>query len=209
MNHLTDLSCSAFAEALAAKTSVPGGGGAAAMAGALGAALCSMAGNFTAGKKKYAEWEPDIQRILAEGVALRLRLLELVELDAEGFEPLSRAYAIAKDDPLREQVMEEAILTACRAPLETLTCCAKVLALLEEMLEKGSKLLITDVGCGALLCKAAMETAALNVFVNTASLANRETAANLERQVDDALADCLPRAEKIAAAVTGYIRKEK
>ena len=209
MNHLTDLSCSAFAEALAAKTSVPGGGGAAAMAGALGAALCSMAGNFTAGKKKYAAWEPDIQRILAEGEALRLRLLELVELDAEGFEPLSRAYAIAKDDPLREQVMEEAILTACRAPLETLTCCAKALALLEEMLEKGSKLLITDVGCGALLCKAAMETAALNVFVNTASLANRETAANLERQVDDVLAEYLPRAEKIAAAVTGYIRKEK
>ena len=65
MNHLMDLSCTAFAGILAAKASTPGGGSAAALAGALGAALCSMAGNFTAGKKKYAAVEADIQRMLA------------------------------------------------------------------------------------------------------------------------------------------------
>lgn len=208
MNQLTTLSCTAFAEILAAKTSVPGGGGAAAMTGALGIALCSMVGNFTAGKKKYAAVEEDVRRILAEGEALRNRLMELVDADALGFEPLSRAYSIPKDDPTRAQVMEEATLNACQAPLEIVDCCAKALLLLEEMLEKGSKLLIPDVGCGALLCKAAMESAALSVFVNTGTLKDRETAAKLEQKVDETLRVCLPLADKISASVTAYIRKE-
>lgn len=208
MNQLTTLSCTAFSEILAAKTSVPGGGGAAAMTGALGIALCSMVGNFTAGKKKYAAVEEDVRRILAEGEALRNRLMELVDADALGFEPLSRAYSIPKDDPTRAQVMEEATLNACQAPLEIVDCCAKALLLLEEMLEKGSKLLIPDVGCGALLCKAAMESAALSVFVNTGTLKDRETAAKLEQKVDETLRVCLPLADKISASVTAYIRKE-
>lgn len=206
MNHLTSLSCNAFAEALAARAPVPGGG-AAAMVGALGTALCSMAGNFTAGKKKFAAVEADVQRMLADCEALRIRFLELVDMDAEAFVPMSKAYAIPKDDPNREQILEEAAQNACKAPLEMVRCCAKVLVLLEEMLEKGSRLLLADVGCGALLCRAAMESAAMNVFVNTAVLRDRETAARLEQQVDEVLKVCLPLADKIAAAVTAYIRK--
>ena len=209
MNHLMDLSCSGFADILAAKASTPGGGSAAAMAGALGIALCSMAGNFTAGKKKYAAVEPDIQRMLSEGEYLRRRLLDLAQADAVALEPLTRAYAIPKDDPTRENVLEEVTLNACQAPVEIVRCCEKVLLLLEEMLEKGSRLLITDVGCGALLCKAAMESAALNVFVNTGTLRDRETAARLEQEVDEILRTSLPLADRIAASVTAYIRKER
>ena len=146
--------------------------------------------------------------MLADGEALRIRLLALVEADAEAFEPLSRAYSIPRDDPSRAQIMEEATLNACRAPVEMVLCCGRVLDLLAEMLEKGSKMLISDVGCGALLCKAAMESAALNVFVNTGTLTDRETAAKLEQEVDDALRTYLPLADRIAASVTGYIRKE-
>lgn len=209
MNHLMDLSCSAFADILAAKASTPGGGSAAAMAGALGIALCSMAGNFTAGKKKYAAVEPDIQRMLAEGECLRRCLLDLSQADAVALEPLTRAYAIPKDDPTREKVLEEVTRNACQAPVEIVRCCEKVLLLLEEMLEKGSRLLITDVGCGALLCKAAMESAALNVFVNTGTLRDRETAARLEQEVDAILRTSLPLADRISASVTAYIRKER
>lgn len=208
MHELTNLSCTAFAEVLASKAPVPGGGGAAALAGALGVALCSMVGNFTTGKKKYAAYEEDVQRLLAEGETLRARLLALVEADAKAFEPLSRAYAIPKDDPTRDAVMEEATLNAVQAPVEMVTCCGEALLLLEEMLEKGSRLLLSDVGCGALLCKAAMESAAINVFVNTGSLRDRATAARLEQQVDAALAIYLPLADRIAAAVTATIRKE-
>ena len=208
MKKLTDLSCTAFAEVLASKAPVPGGGGAAALAGALGVALCSMVGNFTTGKKKYAAYEEDVQRMLAEGETLRARLLELVEADAAAFEPLSRAYAIPKEDPTRDAVLEEAALNACKAPMEMVSCCGEALLLLEEMLEKGSRLLLSDVGCGALLCKAAMESAAMNVFVNTGSLQDRAVAVGMERQVDEMLEKYLPMAERIAASVTATLRKE-
>lgn len=208
MKKLTDLSCTAFAEVLASKAPVPGGGGAAALAGALGVALCSMVGNFTTGKKKYAAYEEDVQRMLAEGETLRARLLELVEADAAAFEPLSRAYAIPKEDPTRDSVLEEAALNACKAPMEMVSCCGEALLLLEEMLEKGSRLLLSDVGCGALLCKAAMESAAMNVFVNTGSLQDRAVAVGMERQVDETLEKYLPLAERIAASVTATLRKE-
>ena len=208
MKKLTDLSCTAFAEVLASKAPVPGGGGAAALAGALGVALCSMVGNFTTGKKKYAAYEEDVQRMLAEGETLRARLLELVEADAAAFEPLSRAYAIPKEDPTRDSVLEEAALNACKAPMEMVSCCGEALLLLEEMLEKGSRLLLSDVGCGALLCKAAMESAAMNVFVNTGSLQDRAVAVGMERQVDETLEKYRPLAERIAASVTATLRKE-
>ena len=208
MKKLTNLSCTAFAEVLASKAPVPGGGGAAALAGALGVALCSMVGNFTTGKKKYAAYEDDVQRMLAEGEILRARLLELVEADAAAFEPLSRAYAIPKEDPTRDAVLEEAALNACKAPMEMVSCCGEALLLLEEMLEKGSRLLLSDVGCGALLCKAAMESAAMNVFVNTGSLQDRAVAVQMERQVDETLEKYLPMAERIAASVTATLRKE-
>lgn len=208
MDLLSQTSCTAFAEALAAKTSVPGGGGAAAMVGALSAALCSMVGNFTAGKKKYAAYEPDIQRILGEAEALRSCLLDLIDADAAGFEPLAKAYAIPREDPGRDAVMERASLNACVAPMQMLFACADVLYLLEELLEKGSRLLLADVGCGACLCKAAMECAALNVFVNTAALKNREMAADMEQQVDQILNTYRPLAHRIAESVTASIRKE-
>jgi len=208
MNQLAQLSCSGFAEALASRVPVPGGGGAAAMTGALSAALCSMVGNFTAGKKKYAAYEEDIQRILTEAEALRQCLLTLVDADADGFEPLAKAYAIPKDAPGRDAVVEKATLGACHAPMQMLFACTDVLLLLEELLEKGSRLLLADVGCSTYLCRAAMECAAMSVFVNTAALKNRETAAQIEQQVDQILKTCLPRADRIAASVTGYIRKE-
>ena len=146
--------------------------------------------------------------MLAEGEILRARLLELVEADAAAFEPLSRAYAIPKEDPTRDAVLEEAALNACKAPMEMVSCCGEALLLLEEMLEKGSRLLLSDVGCGALLCKAAMESAAMNVFVNTGSLQDRAVAVQMERQVDETLEKYLPMAERIAASVTATLRKE-
>lgn len=92
-------SCGAFLDALASKAPVPGGGGASALAGALGAALCTMVGNYTVGKQKYAAVEEDVKALMARAEDLRARLLGLVDTDAAAFEPLSRAYAIPKEDP--------------------------------------------------------------------------------------------------------------
>ena len=203
---LTDRSCEGFAEVLAAKESVPGGGGAAALAGALGVALCSMVGNFTTGKKTYAAVEDDIQRMLADATDVRLRLIQLVQEDAEAFYPLSQAYAIPRDDPRRAAVLEETTKAACAAPLEMMRQICRAIELLEEMGEKGSKMLLSDVGCGALLCRAALEAASLNVFVNTKSLKGRDFAEATEAECDDMLKTYIPRAEVCAEAVMKRIR---
>ena len=203
---LTDRSCASFAEVLAAKESVPGGGGAAALVGALGVALGSMVGNFTTGKKRYAAVEKDIQRMLADAEAIRTRLIDLVEEDAEAFYPLSKAYGIPKEDPNRAEVLETATKNACIAPLEMMRQIAKAIELLEEMGEKGSKMLLSDVGCGALLCRAALEAASLNVFVNTKTLNERTLALAIEAECDALLSIYIPRAEACAAAVMKRIR---
>lgn len=203
---LTSKSCEEFSEVLAAKQPVPGGGGAAALAGALGAALCSMVGNYTSGKVAYAGVEDDMQRMLEEARDVRLRLLQLVEEDAEAFYPLSMAYAIPRDDPARAEVLEQATKGACAAPLEMMRQIGKAIELLEEMGEKGSTMLASDVGCGALLCRAALEAASINVFVNTKTLSDRDFAERAEAECDALLAEFNPRAEACAAAVVARIR---
>ncbi len=204
--HLTARSCEDFVSALAAKEPVPGGGGAAALAGAIGVALCSMVGNFTTGKKAYAAVEGDIARMLAEATDVRMRLLQLVEEDAEAFAPLSQAYAIPRDDPSRADVLEEATKWACAAPLEMMRQTCRAIELLEEMGEKGSRMLVSDVGCGAHLCRAALEAASLNVLVNTAVLRDRAFATATEAECDALLAEFVPRAEACAADVMRRIR---
>ena len=203
---LQQQSCADFTAALAARTPTPGGGGAAALAGALGAALCAMVGHFTTGKPKYAAYEDDLHRLLKEAEAIRIRLLALMDEDAAAFAPLSAAYALSKDDPRRGEAVEAAAQNACTAPLEILRQTCRAVALLEEMLDKGSVLLLSDVGCGAELCKAALQCAALNIFVNTGSLKNRAVAAKLEAEADALRAACLPRADAVAREVERRIR---
>lgn len=204
---LISLSCEDFAGALAAKRSVPGGGGAAALVGALSAALCSMVGEFTVGKKRYAGVEDDVCRMLAEAESVRQQLLELVDKDAAAFGPLSRAWGIPKEDSRRSKVIEAATKDAIAAPVEMMRQICRAVELLEEMDEKGSRMLRSDVGCGAALAKAALEAASLNVFVNTASLADRAFAEKTEAACDAMLSEYGPRAEalvdRVAAAVRG------
>ncbi len=204
---LTDSSCSGFAAALAAKQSVPGGGGAAALAGALAASLCSMAGEFTVGKKRYAEHEADVRRMLAEAERSRQRLLELVDEDAEGFVPLSRAYALPKEDPSRAAVIEEGTKRACEAPLRMMEETCRVIDLLAEMGQKGSRLLLSDVGCGAYLARGALEAASLNVYANTKSLADREFALATDARCGRMLDEYAPKAEAVGRSATDQIRK--
>ena len=203
---LTDMSCSEFTDAVAAKTSVPGGGAVAAYAGAMGAALCSMVGEFTTGKKRYAEYEEDVQRMLGEAEEVRRRLVELVDEDAKAFEPLSRAYGIPKDDPNRAEVVEAATKDACAAPMEMMRQCAKAIELLEEMEQKGSRMLLSDVGCGAAMAGAALESASMNVFVNTRSLKDREFADALDAEADELLETYVPRARDISDRVSEALR---
>lgn len=205
---LVDRDLKGFADALAAKEPVPGGGGAAAYAGALGVALGSMVANFTLGKRRYAAYEDDLRRILAQAEDLRAHLVSLVDEDAAAFAPLAHAYGIPKSDPSRDEALEAAAKAACDAPLKTMEQVCRAIALLEELGEKGSGLLISDVGAGALLSRAALEAASLSIFVNTRSLKDRAYAEAVEARCDEMLGTWCPRAEALAAKVMGRIREE-
>ena len=172
-------SCREFVAVLASFAPAPGGGGAAALAGALGTALGSMVAALTVGKEKYAHVEGELRTLMARCEQLQTELLDQVAADAEGFLPLARAYRIPKDDPTRESVLEAATLTACAAPVRIMELCCQSLEVIEVMAEKGSRLAVSDAGCAAALVKGALEAASLNVFINTKSLKDREKAAEL------------------------------
>lgn len=205
---LVNRSCTNFVQVLASKEPVPGGGGAAALVGAIGMALCSMVGNLTIGRKKYADVEADVYVMLEKGAKIQGQLLALVDEDARVFEPLSKAYAIPKDDPNRAEIMEEVLSKACSAPLAMMRCCGEALDLLEEMLAKGSAMMVSDVGCGAACCKAGLVSASMNIFINSGSLMDKNTVAAIENEADALLEKYGSIADDICYKVIQRIRKE-
>ena len=207
MEKMMEKPCTEFLSVLASKAAVPGGGGAAALVGA-GMALGNMVGCLTEGKKKYAAVEADIQRLNARAGELRRELEGLVEADAEAFAPLAKAYSIPKDDPARAEIMEKALDAACAVPLEILEKCAEGVALAEEYAAKGSVLAVSDAGCAALFCKAAMQAAGLNVAINTRLMADREKAAALDKKAGALLAEYGPRADAVYTQVNGQLKGE-
>ena len=203
---MNDMSVRAFADELAAKTSVPGGGGASALVGALAAALGSMVGNFTLGKKKYADVEPDIIALMEKAKELQDALLVCIDKDAEGFEPLSRAYGIPKDAPGRDETLEKCLHDAAAVPMEIAELSAKVVDLQEEFAAKGSKLMVSDAGCGATFAKAALEGAILNVRVNTKLMKDREYAEKLNERCEYLAAEYGKKAEAVYGSVLGSLK---
>ena len=195
--------CGAFLDALASKAPTPGGGGASALVGALGTALCTMVGNYTVGKKKYAGVEEDVKALMAKAEDIRARLLALVDADAAAFEPLSRAYSIPKDDPRRGEIMEQCLRDAAAAPMEILRLSCEAIDLHREMLDKGSAMMLSDVGTGVIFCWSALYGACLNVKVNTKSMADRAYAEAMNAEADELVNRYRKIAEQVYEAVMG------
>ena len=173
---MTMESCRKFVEVLASNAPAPGGGGAAALVGAIGTALGNMVGSLTVGKKKYADVEEEIIALKAKCDALQTELLNQVEADEVNFVPLAKAYGIPKDDPNRDTIMEEATMVACSTPVKIMELCCEAMETIAVFAAKGSRLAVSDAGCGAVCVKAALQAASLNVFINTKTLKNREVA---------------------------------
>lgn len=200
MNKFTDNSISDFTAALAFGSPAPGGGGAAALTGALGIALCNMAGNISANAKRQG-----LYALNEKSDALRIRLLELIDEDAKNFEPLSKAYTKAKTDSDYNETMRSVTLLACTSPMEIMRCCCRAIELLEDTKKLCSKLLLSDIACGASICKSALESASFNVFVNTKSL-SFEDAKPLNDEADSMLNEYIPRAQRISDDIMNYLR---
>lgn len=206
---LIDKSCKDFTEALGSKAPVPGGGGAAALVGALASSLCEMAANLTVGKKKYAQFDGDNKRIITQAESLRCKLLELVDDDAAVFEPLSKAYSMPKTNPDYASTIHQASIKACMVPYNIMKCCCEAIDLLEELSTKCSVLMISDVGCGAVLAKAALDSASMNVYVNTRALQEDESIAMLEADVERMLLKYGDKAQAISDMVMERLRMKK
>ena len=202
--------CNEFVEVLAYKSPVPGGGGASALVGAIGTALGNMVGSLTVGKKKYADVEEEMYELKGKADALQKELLHLIERDAEVFEPLSKAYGMPRnteeEKAEKARVMEIVLKDACSVPMEIMERCCEAIDLIEVFAEKGSTLAISDAGVGATFCKAALEGASLNVFINTKSMKNREYADELNKKADKMLSVYTKKAEEIYQSVAARLR---
>ena len=198
---MTLATCREVVSVLASDAPAPGGGGAAALVGAIGTALGNMVGSLTVGKKKYADVQDEIIALKAKCDALQTELLNQVEMDEINFLPLAKAYGIPKDDPNRDAVMEEATLIACSTPMKIMELCCEAIEYIKVFADKGSRLAVSDAGCGAVCCKAALQAASLNVFINTKTLKNRELAAEMNAKALGMMDKYCPLADEIFDSV--------
>ena len=186
---MMDKTCRGFAEALAAREPVPGGGSASAFVGALGASLCGMVARYGATNPALADRADDLMHAFAQADELAQELVGLVAEDVRAYGQVSAAYGIPREDPARPAAIQD--------------------ALHEDMADKGSRQLLSDVACGAVFCRAAMQGASLTLFANTTSMKDRARAEELEAACDELLDTWLPRADALARRAADAARKRK
>lgn len=203
---MLDKPATQFLTELSSNAPVPGGGGASAAVGAFAAALGMMVTNLTIGKKKYADYEDDLIACRSCLENLRDKLVDLVDGDAVAFEPLSKAYSIPKDDPNRDEIMENALYEASVVPMSIMETVLDAARELEMLVEKGSKLAVSDVGVGILFAQAAIEGASLNVYINTKSMQDRPRADALNAKADAIIAEAAELKERIYGGVLAAIK---
>lgn len=207
---MAEKSCSQFLEVLASKAPVPGGGGAAAMGGAIGMALSNMVGNLTVGKKKFADVEDEVMSLLEQGSQIIEDLKKLVDRDAEVFEPLSRAYGLPKGTPEesahKEKVMEDCSIEACSVPMEIMRKAYAGIKIHERMGQIGTKLAISDVGCGVIFLKAALISGQLNVMINLGAIKSKTFLDETNKEMEHLLKEGNRIADETLALVIEKIK---
>ncbi len=167
---LLEQTITSFLDDLASDAPAPGGGAAAALSGAMGAALVSMVCRLTIGKKKYADVESEMKAALERSEELRKKLMQYAEEDAEAFGTVGKAYGMPKkteeEKAARSKAIQEALKVAEAAPMKTAEACAEVLELSALIAEKGNKNVISDSGSAAMLAIGGLMSAAYNAKVN-------------------------------------------
>lgn len=209
---MASLTVQEFTARLSGKDPVPGGGGASAIAAALGAALGSMTASLALGKKKYADHQEELQELVAEFQEVSSQLLACADQDADSFLPLLAAYKLPHATPQeqleKEKALDAALLKANEAPLAIMHLSLKALQLISEAAEKGSRMAVSDAGAGAKLAGAALEAASLNVYINAKAMKDRAAAANQKAQADQLVREGSALADQIYQKVLSEIRGE-
>lgn len=205
-------SCEDFVELLASKEPVPGGGGAAALVGSIGMALGNMVGNLTIGKKKYKDVEDDIKAVMVKAQKLQKDLLKLVDSDAEVFQGVTAAFKMPKDTEeqkkAREKVLEEALKKACMVPVEIIEKCYEAIKLQLELADKGSSIVISDVGVGALCLKSALLGGRLNVIINLNGIKDESFVREIEQKIEPLIREGVKMADEVYKKVEKRLAKK-
>ena len=182
----------AFLDELASKASTPGGGSAAAIMGAMAAALVSMVANLTVGKLKYEAVDAEMQTMLSNSERLRLEMTDMIKADVDVFDHVMAAYALPKESDaektLRSQTIQSALKAASDVPLACAKLCAEVIGLCKPMAEKGNANVISDAGVAVLTANAALRSAALNVYINIGAIKDEEFVNDRRQQLEALLA---------------------
>ncbi len=195
-----------FLYELSSGSATPGGGSAAGLSGAQGAALLAMVCHLTVGRKKYADVEAEMQVALDKALRLRDRLMELIEEDAHAFDSVMDAYRLPKDTPeqqaARRAAIQAGLKEATRTPLETLRSCVAVLELAPEVVSKGNPNVISDGGAGVISAHAGMMIAALNVQINLNAIKDQDFVAEKTAEMKALIARGNEAKEKAWAIVS-------
>ncbi|MDR0963880.1 MAG: cyclodeaminase/cyclohydrolase family protein [Clostridium sp.] len=204
-NTFGSMQIQAFIDRLASKDAVPGGGGAAALMGAVGTALGNMVASLTIGKKKYAPVQEEVLLLQEKADKIQADFIALMDLDAKVFLPLSAAYGLPKEtkeqQDYKDMVMAEALQEAALVPLRIIETCGEALEVIDRISQIGSVLALSDAGCATACVEAAIRSAALNVYINTKSMKDRALADTINQQVANYLSDFLPLSNQIYTRV--------
>jgi glutamate formiminotransferase/formiminotetrahydrofolate cyclodeaminase len=179
----------AFVCALASDSPTPGGGSAAALSGSIGAALSSMVGRLTVGRKKYAEVQAEMEKLIKEGDALAASLNEQITADAASYDGFMVALKMPKSNDeekaARKQAMADAAMAATKAPLETARQCLRVLEQAVLAAKKGNRNAASDGAVSALMARAGLRGALLNVKINLPSVKDEAFVTAAEKECED------------------------
>jgi len=210
LNHSTDphsilnLTVSEFLDRLGSAEPAPGGGAAAAIVGALGAALVQMTANLTLGRPRLADVQDQARTIETRAGELRTRLARLGDADTDAFERVSAAYKLPRGDDAEKRARSAAIQAALQAaadlPLATARACADVLEVAEAAAPILNPAVISDVLVGARLAQAGLLSAALNVEVNLAAMTEQRAVDQISGDLERALSGVAERVERILSA---------
>jgi len=209
MTEIKDIAIEPFLDALASNAATPGGGSAAAILGAMGAALVSMVCNLTIGKKKYVEVEGEMKDVLAKAEDLRHRLTGMIQDDVRAFDTVMGAYGMPKETDAEKTSRGEAIQDALKLATDVpIACCRvarEVIDLALVVSEKGNLNVISDAGVGVLAANAALRSAALNVFINAKMISDKSFVDAKLKELDGLLAGAEALTEKTYDIVKGKV----
>ena len=199
-----------FLDVLSSKEPVPGGGGASALAGALGNALGQMVSNLTIGKKKYALVEDEIKELAERMKGIQGQFSALADQDAKVFAPLAKCYSLPsgteEEKAYKAEVMEARLLDASLVPMEIMEKAAEMLEIMDILADKGSRMAVSDVGVGVQFIRTALLGAVMNVYINTKSMKNREKAEEMNEKAERLIREGTEAADRIYQKVLGQLR---